>query len=280
MAIFSYLFDTHRDKTVLAIAVILSILMLNLDEESQVHSVRVISSFLLAPVEKAQKHFADLDSLRAENDKLREVVAALSYERSRLLHFKRERERMRNLLNFRRDSHYRFLPCEVIAMSSNVYHHSVTVDRGSNDGILKGMPVVGYRGVVGRIIQVFPSSSRVILINNHSVSVSCRDRRSRVIGVLRWDYGNYFNLDYVSKDEDVMVGDTLVTSGLGKAFPGGFPVGIVFSIRDEEERVSRKVRVVSMADLGTVEELFIVMSSDDWDYSRIVEEIKDTEGGL
>ncbi|MFO7915535.1 MAG: rod shape-determining protein MreC [Candidatus Krumholzibacteriales bacterium] len=280
MAIFSYLFDTHRDKTVLAIAVILSILMLNLDEESKVHSAREFSSFLLAPVEKAQKYFADLDSLRAENDKLREVVAALSYERSRLLHFKQERERMRNLLNFRRDSHYRFLPCEVIAMSSNVYHHSVTVDRGSNDGILKGMPVVGYRGVVGRIIQVFPSSSRVILINNNSVSVSCRDRRSRVIGVLRWDYGNYFNLDYVSKDEDVMVGDTLVTSGLGKAFPGGFPVGIVFSIRDEEERVSRRVRVVSMADLGTVEELFIVMSSDKWDYSRIVEEIRDTEGGL
>jgi rod shape-determining protein MreC len=238
----------------------------------------VISSFLLAPAEKVQKHFSDLDSLRAENRRLREVLAALTYERSKLLQFKRERERMRNLLNFRRDSHYRFLPAEVIAMSSNVYHHSVTIDRGGMDGVLKGMPVVGYRGVVGRVIQVFPSSSRVMLINNHSVSVSCRIRRSRVIGVLRWDYGNYFDLDYVSKDEDVVVGDTLVTSGLGKGFPGGFPVGIVFRITDEEERVSRKVRVVSMAELGTVEELFVVMSSDEWDYSRIIEEIRETGG--
>ncbi len=275
MAIFSFLFDKHRDKSVLAIAIILSIVLLNLKEDSRLRTARVVSSFLLAPAEQLQKRFADLDSLRSENEQLRKLVAVLYYERGKLLQFRRDRERMRKLLDFREDSHYRFLPCEVIAMSSNQFHHAVTIDRGSVDGVLRGMPVSGYRGIVGRVTQVFPSSSRVILISNRSVPVSCRNRRSRVVGILRWDRGNLFTLDYVGNEEDVMPGDTLVTSGLGKVFPKGFPVGVVFQVTQEEGRISRNVRAVSMADLGTLEELFVIVSGERWNYREVADEIEE-----
>lgn len=275
MSIISFLFDKHLDKSILVIAIILSIAMLNLGEESKLNTVRVVSSFVLAPAEKIQKHFSDIDSLRAENNSLRQIVAALYYERGKLLQFKKERERMRKLLDFRQESHYRFLPCEVIAMSSNRYHNAATIDRGSGDGVLQGMPVSGYRGIVGRVTQVFPTSSRVMLINNRALSVSCRNSRSRVVGILRWDRGNLFNLDYVGNEEDVIPGDTLVTSGLGKVFPRGFPVGVVFQVTQEEGRISRNVRVVSMADLGRLEELFVIMSGERWDYRKLAREIEE-----
>jgi len=279
MAIFSFLFNKHLDKSVLVISIIASLLLLGLEEDSKVNAAREVSSFLLAPVEEIDKYFVDITRLRDENDKLREILAALYYERGKLLQFEREKKRMRKLLNFRTESHYRFLPCEIISMSSNRFHHSVTIDRGSSDGVVKGMPVSGYRGIAGRVTQVFPSSSRVILINNRSLSISCRDRRSRVVGILKWDRGRYFNLDFVGSEEDVIVGDTLVTSGLGKVFPRGFQVGVVRQVKKGEGRISKDVTVVSMVDPGRLEELFVIMSGKEWDYRRITEELRKLKDG-
>jgi len=275
MAIFSFFFGKHFDKTVLVISIIVSISLLGLEEDNQVATVRVLSSFLLAPVEKVEKHFVKIARLQQENDKLREIAAALYYERGNLIQFEEEKNRMRKLLDFRMTSHYRFLPCEVIAMSSNRFHHSVTIDRGSRDGVVRGMPVSGYRGIAGRVTQVFPSSSRVILINNRSLSISCRDRRSRVVGIMKWDRGNFYVFDYVGSEEDVMVGDTLLTSGLGKVFPRGFHAGVICQVKKEKGRISRNVRVVSMVDPGKLEELFVIMSGESWDYREISQELEE-----
>jgi rod shape-determining protein MreC len=275
MAIFSFLFNKHLDESVLVISIIVSISLLGLREDNKVATARVMSSFFLAPVENIEKHFVNIAKLRQENDKLREITAALYYERGKLLQFEAEKNRMRKLLNFRMNSHYRFLPCEVISMSSNRFHHSVTIDRGSGDGVVRGMPVSGYRGIAGRVTQVFPSSSRVILINNRSLSISCRDGRSRVVGVMKWDRGNFYTLDYVGSEEDVMVGDTLLTSGLGKVFPRGFHAGVVCQVKKEKGRISRNVRVISMVDPGKLEELFVIMSGENWDYREITRELEE-----
>jgi hypothetical protein len=116
------------------------------------------------------------------------------------------------------------------------------VDRGTADSVRVGMAIVGFRGLVGRVSQVFPTSSQVVLINNKSISVSCMDRRSRVVGMLEWDRGSFFRLEYVGKEEDVVVGDTLVTSGLGMLFPKGFPIGTVFQVTEDRGGISKRVR--------------------------------------
>jgi rod shape-determining protein MreC len=264
MQIFSFLFDRHLEKTVLVAAIALSVFMLTRTEESRISTVRSISSFLLYPVNRADDYFTSVEELSAENDRLRELVVSLNYENERLTQFRDERNRLRELLGFRKDSFYEFLPCDVIARSSSRSHHSITVDRGSGSGVLPGMPVVGYRGLAGRVTQVFPSSSRVILLNNKSVSVSCLVKRSRVIGVLAWERGNLFSLDYVGKEEDVLPGDTLITSGFGRIFPKGFPVGTVFRVAEEKTELSRRVGIVCMTDLNKLEEVFIITGGRDW----------------
>ena len=265
MQIFSFLFDRHLEKTVLAAAVALSLFMLTRPQESRISGARAISSFLLYPVDRAGDYFASVERLTAENDSLRERVVSLTYENERLLQFRDERNRLRELLGFRKDSFFEFMPCEVIARSSSRFHHSVTVDRGADSGIRPGMPVVGYRGLAGRVTQVFPTSSRVLLLNNKSVSVSCLDRRSRVVGILAWERGNLFSLDYVGREEDVLPGDTLITSGLGRIFPKGFPVGTVFQVTEDKTELSRRVGVVCMTDLNRLEEVFIVTGGKDWE---------------
>jgi len=277
MHVLSFLFDKHLDKTVLAIAVALAIVLLALGQQSRVEKARAITSFLLYPVEKVTGRFASVEALREENGELRAMVATLYQERERLLEFGEERNRLRKLLDLKADSFYRFLPCEIVARSSTAFFHSIMVDRGSADSVRVGMAVVGYRGLVGRVSQVFPSSSQVVLINNKSISVSCMNRRNNVVGMLEWDRGSSFRLEYVGKEEDIAVGDTLVTSGLGMLFPKGFPVGTVFQIAEDKGGISKRVRVASAANLNALEELFIVTGAREWNDTGILDELEKLE---
>jgi rod shape-determining protein MreC len=277
MHVFSFLFDKHLDKTILGIAVVFAITLLSLGEQSRVEKVRVITSFLLYPVERVTGHFVSVEALQRENGELRAMVATLYQERERLLEFGTERNRLRKLLDLKADSFYRFLPCEIISRSSTSFFHSIMVDRGTADSVRVGMAVVGFRGLVGRVSQVFPTSSQVVLINNKSISVSCINRRSRIVGMLEWDRGNYFRLEYVGKEEDVIVGDTLATSGLGLLFPRGFPVGTVFQIMEDKSGISKRVRVTGSANLNALDELFIVTGAREWNDTGILDELEKFE---
>jgi rod shape-determining protein MreC len=277
MHVLSFLFDKHLDKAVLAIAVALAIVLLSLGEQSRVEKARVITSFLLYPVERVTGRFASVEALKEENGELRAMVATLYQERERLLEFGEERNRLRRLLDLKADSFYRFLPCEIISRSSTSFFRSIMVDRGAADSVRIGMAVVGFRGLVGRVSQVFPTSSQVVLINNKSISVSCMNRRSRVVGMLEWDRGSFFRLEYVGKEEDVVVGDTLSTSGLGMLFPKGFPVGTVFQVTEDKGGISKRVRVASLANLNALEELFIVTGAREWNDTGLLDELEKLE---
>jgi rod shape-determining protein MreC len=278
MHFLSFLFDKHLDKTVLAIAVAASIVLLAAGQESKIENAKSITAVLLYPVNKVTGHFQSVDRLESENGELRAMVATLYQERERLVQFGEERNRLRQLLGLKADPFYTFLACEVVARSTGTFFRSVTVDRGSADSARVGMAVIGYRGLVGRISRVYPHSAQVLLLSNKSVSVSCIDRRSRVVGMLEWDRGNVFRLEYVGKEEDIAIGDTVLTSGEGKLFPRGFPVGTVFRISDDRGGISKRVSISSLANLGALEELFIVTKARDWNDTRIYDELEKIEG--
>lgn len=274
MHIFSFLFDRHLDKTLLAIAIATGIALLSLGEQARIAKARAMKAILLEPLDRIADRFARIESLEEENETLKAALATLYHERERLLQFKAERERLRSLLSLRDDSPNSFLACEVIGYSSSPFVRSVTVDRGREDGVRIGMAVVGYRGLVGTVSQVNTGSSEVLLISNKAISVSCIDKRSRVVGMLEWQRGNQFRLDYVGKEEDIVSGDTLLTSGFGKLFPKGFPVGVVTRVLEDRAGVSKRVEVRGLADLGALEELFIVAGTRGGSDEKLYEELE------
>jgi rod shape-determining protein MreC len=273
MQILSFLFEKHLDKTALAVAVAASLFLLTRSEENQFQTAKAVKSVLLGPISRVGTYFSTIDELREENRELRRIAVTLYHERERLHQFGVERNRLRELIGLREDSSYEFLPCEVIARSSSRSNNFVVVDRGADEGVRAGMAVVGYRGLIGRVSHVFSDCSDVLLLSNRSVSVSCLNKRSRTIGMLEWERENLFRLDYIGKEEDVQMGDTLVTSGLGRLFPKGFPVATVFQVTDERGGLSKKVRAASMTDLNTLEELFIVVGPREWDDPYIYERL-------
>ncbi|UCG53078.1 MAG: rod shape-determining protein MreC [Candidatus Latescibacterota bacterium] len=265
MPFFELLFRRHRDKTALAILVILSLTLMLIPEPSKTEMAQAMLNAVFYPANRATQFFEDFVSVRRENRELKRLVASLMLERERLNQFRYERERLRRLAEFKEEQFLKLVPCEVIGRNLDRFQTTLVIDKGSADSIRVRMPVLSYEGYVGRISKVFENSAWVQLICSRNNPVGCLDKRSRVVGVLEWSHFSYFEMRNVSIVDDVQVGDTLITSGFGGVVPKGFPVGVVSRVSKELDGLSLKVEAVSDVNFRSLEEVFVVTDRIPWD---------------
>jgi len=265
----------HRDTTVLAVLVVLSVSMMVIPQPSRFAAAQSALNAVLYPFYSIKNYFEGLSSVRNENRELKRMVATLLHERERLVQFRDERERLRKLAEFKEEQFLDLVPSEVIGKNLDRYQTTIVIDKGSADAIRERMPVLSYDGYVGRVSKVFLNSSWVQLICSRNNPVSCLDKRSRVVGVLEWIHSSIFELDQVSVVDDVQVGDTLITSGFGGVAPKGFPVGVVTKVKKQMDGVSLKVEAVSDTEFRSLEAVFVVKDEIPWDRA-IFHDARDT----
>jgi len=123
----------------------------------------------------------------------------------------------------------------VIGRSADSWWQQVMVSRGSSDGIKKGAIAVGAGGLVGRVTDVSPHSSRVLLISDPTNQVGVTISRSRYLGVLRGQTQNLGILEFFDRDPDVKPGDIVATSPFSTLYTPGIPVGRVRSINIDKQ---------------------------------------------
>jgi rod shape-determining protein MreC len=263
--VFRSLFGRHRDRTVLAMAILVSVGLMTLDRDRQIDVARALGATLYVPVQAVTQSFEDLLILRRENRQLRRVVATLNLERMRLVQLRDERQQMRRLAGFATERFPVLLPCEVVGRSTDRQQDILTVVGGSDDSVRVDMPVTAYAGLVGRVRQVTHDRALVEILSSPGLAVSCRDQRSGVIGILRWLRGNQFSLDRVDAVEDVMVGDPLITSGLGGVYPPGIPVGVLTQVGTSLDGLFKLIEVRPYVELGGVQDVFVVRKLVPWD---------------
>ncbi len=142
-----------------------------------------------------------------------------------------ENMRLRQLLNASELLIDSVLVTEVIGVSPNPRNHTITIDRGAEDNVFIGQPVLDAMGLMGQVTQVFNSHSQVLLITdlNHALPVQLVRNGLRSIAEGTSDF-NEMKLRFVSPTTDIREGDQLVSSGLGGRFPVGYPVGTVAQI--------------------------------------------------
>lgn len=264
MGIFELL-RRHRDATVLAVLVLLSVSLMLAPEPSKLAYAQTALNTLLYPFYTARNYFGGLASVREENRELKRVLATLLHERERLLQFRDERDRLRRLAEFKEEQYLDLVPCEVIGRNLDRFQTTLVIDKGAADSIKERMPVLSYEGYVGRVSRVFPTSAWVQLICSRNNPVSCLDKRSRVVGILEWIQFSRFELKQVSVVDDVQAGDTLITSGFGGVAPKGFPVAVVTKVKQQMDGVSLKVEAVSDINFRALEEVFVVRDEIPWD---------------
>lgn len=249
----------HRDRAVLIVCLAVSLFLLTIPETLRFTLARALAAAALAPADGAVWLGHHLERLRGENEELRERLMALSDNLGRAEEYRKEAARLRRLLDFRAAESYRFLPAELLSYPLSFRERNlVRLDRGRRDGVRPGMPVVSPRGLIGAVHTVHPYHAEVQLLASRNFAVSCRDMRSRVLGVFKWDPRRGFHVDRVDLGEDVQVGDRFMTSGLGDRFPEGFLLGTVTELRRPPGALRLEIHLAPAVPIQTLEDVFVV----------------------
>ena len=184
-----------------------------------------------------------------------------------------ENARLRALLDARAKVRDRTRVAEIMSVDANPYNHSLVIDVGTQDGVMDGQALVDADGVVGQVIEAGLMTSQAMLISDtdHAlpVEVNRNGLRTIVVGTGKIDQ---LQLPFVVNNADIRVGDLLVTSGLGGAFPAGYPVAIVESVTRIPQEPYADVTARPSASLGQVREVMLIFPASAPDMEGVADD--------
>jgi len=202
--------------------------------------------------------YTEIGVLRVENARLRQQVDAMRAETARLREQALATQRLERLLQFRGQLPYRTVAARVVGRDPTAWFNTFVVDRGARDGIKRNAAVATTEGLIGRVIEVSPTTARVLLIADARSAVGVLLQGSREAGVVEGRGGVILHLRYLSPSASIHMGDVAVTSGLGGIFPRGLVVGKILKLVKEESGLLQEAEVAPAAPLDRVEEVLIL----------------------
>ncbi len=209
-------------------------------------------------IEESQFLLKDRLELLAENTKLKQRQIYLQAQNQKLRALEAENQELRELRQFVGPDKEAFFEARVINVDGDPFNQQFVLNKGTQQGVEIGQPVVDAHGLVGMVQQVTPFASRVLLITDTGLSVPVQSVRSGDRGICTGGRGGELSLNYVPVTADFKEGDQLVTSGLGGRYPVGYPVGVVTGIvRDASTRFSL-ISARPSAKLGQMRYVLII----------------------
>jgi rod shape-determining protein MreC len=186
----------------------------------------------------------------------------------RLTALEAENARLRALLDARGRVRDEVRVAEILAVDANPYEHNLIIDIGSRDGVYDGQPIVDAKGVVGQVIETGVMTSQAILISDadHALPVEVNRNGLRTIARGTGEFDR-LDLPFLPNNADIRAGDLLVTSGLGGAFPAGYPVAVVNSVTRIPQEPFADVTATPSAALDQVREVMLI-----WSQPQVTEE--------
>ncbi len=220
--------------------------------------VQKVVSQAAGSVQSLKKDYLDLLMVRDEKERLwRELqkcrVAAYQYREAVATN-----ARLQKLLEFKRSSGLPTVSARIIGKDPSLWFRSVVIDRGSSEGVVKGMPVVTGDGIVGQVYSSSPNYAKVLLSIAPSSALDVLLQESRVRGVLKGTGENTYHLEYILKTVEVSEGDHVVTAGYGGLFPTGLPVGVVSRVVKKRRGMFLEIEVTPAVDFDTLEDLIVI----------------------
>ena len=203
-------------------------------------------------------HYDTLAGFRGENERLRKRLQALEIERQRLLEAEATNRRLQQLLDFRAELPNSAITATIIASSATSWFQSCVLNKGSADGVRKGMAVVTPLGVVGKVVAVTGGTAKVLLLTDPNSGIDVLVQRTRSRGIVSGSLESGTVLKYIKRSEDVQEGDRLVTSGLDNIFPKGLLVGTVIRVRKQNRGLFQSVEVWPAVQAARVEEVLVI----------------------
>ncbi len=208
------------------------------------------------------RNYFYLRGVRAENRQLKQQIEQMRLDQVRLSEDAAQARRLQNLLAFKEQFISHTVAAQVIGASGSDLSRIVYIDKGENAGVRKDMAVMTSDGIIGKVLLVYPSVSQVLVINDQSSGVGVILEKSRLQGVLRGTANGEVALERVMSDEQVPVGETVLTSGGDQIFPKGLPVGTVAKVGSGKD-LFLNIKVKPAADLSKLEEVLVLVEKQE-----------------
>ena len=204
------------------------------------------------------------NELQLENSRLNAERLLTQARLQRYASLEAENTRLRAMLEATESVRDQVRVAEIMSVSSNPFRHVLVVGKGTRDGVFDGQALIDADGVVGQIIEAGVLSSQGILISDpdHALPVEVNRNGLRTIAVGTGEFDRLV-LPFLPNNADIREGDLLVTSGLGGAFPAGYPVAIVNSVVRIPQEPFAAVSAQPSAALNQVREIMLIWSADD-----------------
>jgi rod shape-determining protein MreC len=228
-------------------------------------SVLTVLSPLLQPVSRIGGFVEDvwdtyirLVDTHRENIRLREDIRSLNLRVMAGNEALLANRRLEQLLDMKKSVKAETIAASVIGEDVTSWFRTLVINRGSSSGIREGMAVISADGVVGQTIKVSSSTSRVLLLTDHASGISATIQRSRARGVVKGKGEMLCTLEFTTREEDVKVGDTVISSGIGGVFIKGLPIGEVTMVKRGEYGIFQTVTIRPAVNIPHLEEVMVV----------------------
>ena len=193
------------------------------------------------------------------NEKLGKENGLLIQKLNTLNEIYLENTRLKKLLSLKQQSPYKLTAARVIGRSADSWSSVIIIDKGSLNGIRRGMAVFTHLGLLGRVIETSESTSKIMLVSDPELGVSGIVQRSRQEGLVSGTLGNHLIMKYLPEEADIKISDVVVTSGLNGEYPKGLLIGRVIDIGKEFSGLSRYAIIEPAVKLSNIEEVLIII---------------------
>ena len=274
------------NPALLAVLIVLSVVSLTLyfreSDSGVLHDARRVVLAISAPVEtagtwvttpfRAVSNFFDglgaskkqLAALEAQNEELKARLAEL--EEAEL-----ENQRLQALVQFADENDLASLGARVIGQPTSTWEGVFTINRGSVDGVEPGMPVVAAQGLVGQVVSVTPYASTVRLITDQQSGVAAMVQSSRTPGIVRGSVSQALTMEYLDRASLPVIGDVVITSGIGGVYPKGIVIGDIIQVDDQRGELHPDIVVRSRVPINEIEEVLVLVGSTSGTGSGVIE---------
>jgi rod shape-determining protein MreC len=207
-------------------------------------------------------NYIDLRNTRQQNHDLQEQIARLRLEQAALSEDAIQGHRLQALLDFQQHYVTSTVAAQVIGTSGNDVSQVLYIDKGSKDGLKPDQAVITPDGIIGKLRDVFPHTSQVLLINDQTSGAGVLLATTRLRAILRGSPTGQIMINNLTPDSRIKIGEQVLSSGGDQVYPRGLPVGTIESIKpDPDHQPYTLIQLRPAANLNQLEEVLVITAT-------------------
>ncbi len=249
-----------RELLLLLLAVLVALTLLLTGDSRQSFALQGVTTAVIGSIPRPNLGIADIISYKKENEVLRQRVTRYTLLNAELADMARENERLREMLQFTKESPHELRVAEVVNRGASSVLSTITLNVGERHGVTPNTPVLTMDGLLGKTLTVAANASVVQLISDRNFRVSVKVGREGARGILKPLYGLSAEVTGIPVTTDISPGDKVLTSGFSDIYPKNLPVGVVDAVEVMPEENFSRIKVRLWANPFEAEHVFVVVS--------------------